>query len=470
MDNISDFYNQKIFFFMPRDDCPRTYFFKPRYPKTNNNSFNFKEKNITLISFDDEESTPTYFSEGISEFRKIYFEKLGFKLYQKMNSFNIYLTPYTINAKFQNELNNYVKDKYQKINKFYNYEEYVSKSLLYKNYKIFKDKFPADFNYMLETYSYPEDKKSIELKFKNYTFNENITNDLWLIKPTLGSLGSKIKLFTNLSSITMPDYLITKYLNNPHLIRQYKYDLRFHGLVSTIKPLKLYLYNEGMLRLATEKFTFSISDLQNKYALLTNIFINRQNKDKYIYPQNISNIEDSNLWNFETFGKYCENNNIDFNKIYSEVSDIFIKMILTVREKLINEIDKNNLKYSNFYHLIGFDIILDNNLKPYLLEANRRCSFRDDNDAEKYYSYNILADTLNIIGIRKYNCNNLNNKNNKTEENIKEIIEESLCELDRPRGGYKLIFPLKNNVEKYKKFFENNITKEDNELWKLLIE
>jgi hypothetical protein len=295
-------------------------------------------------------------------------------------------------------------------------------------------------------------------------------NDLWLIKPKLGSLGNKIKLFAGLSNITMPVYLITKYLNNPHLIRQYKYDLRFHGLVSTIKPLKLYLYNEGMLRLATEKFTFSISDLQNKYALLTNIFINRQNKDKYIYPQNISNIEDSNLWNFETFQKYCENNNIDFNKIYSEVSDIFIKMILTVREKLIKEIDNNNLKYSNFYHIIGFDIILDNNLKPYLLEANRRCSFRDDNDAEKYYSYNILADTLNIIGIRKYNYNNLNNKDNKTEENIKEIIEESLCELDRPRGGYKLIFPLKNNVEKYKKFFGNNIPKEDNELWKLLIE
>ena len=279
MEKINDFYNRKKFFLVPKDSCPRTYFFKPRYPKTNNNSFNFKEKNITLISSDDEESTPTYISEKVDEFRKMYFKKFGFKLYQKMNFVNIYLTPYTINAKLQNELNNFVIDKYQKINKFYNYREYVSKSLLYKNYKIFKDKFPADFNYMFESYSYPEDKKSIELKFKNYTFKEN-KKDLWLIKPKLGSLGDKIKLFTNLSNITIHDYLITKYLNNPHLIRQYKYDLRFHGLVSTIKPLKLYLYNEGMLRLATEKFTFSISDLKNKYALLTNIFINQQNKNK----------------------------------------------------------------------------------------------------------------------------------------------------------------------------------------------
>ena len=77
-------------------------------------------------------------------------------------------------------------------------------------------------------------------------------------------------------------------------------------------------------------------------------------------------------------------------------------MILTVRKKIINDITRKKLDISNFYHLIGFDIILDNNLKPYLLEANRRCSFRDDNDAEKYYTYNIVVDTLNIIGLREY--------------------------------------------------------------------
>ena len=144
-------------------------------------------------------------------------------------------------------------------------------------------------------------------------------------------------------------------------------------------------------------------------------------------------------------------------------------MILTVRKKIINDITRKKLDSSNFYHLIGFDIILDNNLKPYLLEANRRCSFRDNNNAEKYYTYNIVVDTLNIIGLREYDYKNLNKTKNKTED-IKQNIEESLCELNRPRGGYKLIFPLKNNIEKYKKYFGNNIPKEDRELWKQLIE
>ena len=180
-------------------------------------------------------------------------------------------------------------------------------------------------------------------------------------------------------------------------------------------------------------------------------------------------MEESNLWNLETFRKYCARNNINYDKLNNEIADIFIKMILSVREKIIKEIERNKLQSSNFYHLIGFDIILDENLKPYLLEANRLCGFRDDNDAEKYYTFNIIADTLNIIGIRPKNLNVVN-ESKKKKDLLKENLEESLCELDRPRGGYELILPMKNNVDKYKKFFGENIPEEDLELWKQLIE
>ena len=47
-------------------------------------------------------------------------------------------------------------------------------------------KFPEDFDYMPETFAYPEEKNIIEKLFTNYTLDEN---DLWLIKPKTGSLG-----------------------------------------------------------------------------------------------------------------------------------------------------------------------------------------------------------------------------------------------------------------------------------------
>ena len=106
-------------------------------------------------------------------------------------------------------------------------------------------------------------------------------------------------------------------------------------------------------------------------------------------------------------------------------------------------------------------------MKPYLLEFNRRCDFRDDNFAEKYYVYNLIVDTLNIIGLRPINIQN-ENKNKK--DKLIDILEDNLCELDRPRGGYELIFPKKDNFRKYKKFFGDRIPEEDQKLWKNLIE
>ena len=471
MDNIEDFYSSENLILLPGNNCPnhniKTFFFKPVYPLIKSEYTKYQVKNFSLRLRNESENVPSVYSSESDEIREVFLKRLGMKLNSKMSVDNLYMTTYSIYRKFKKNINNVVNNKYQKINRFYNYNEYVSKSLLYINYKPFHDKFPDDYNYMLETYSYPKEKQEIIEKFSKYNLKND--NDVWMIKPTMGSLGLEISILTNYSDIKLKNYLITKYLYNPHLIKGYKYDLRFHGLVSTIKPLKLYLYNEGLVRLASEKYNFSVSDPHNKYSFLTNLFINKKNKKKFIYPKNMKNMEDSNLWNLDTFQKYCSRNNINYEKLYSEVGDIFIKMMITVREKIIDNIEKTNLQYSNFYHLIGFDIILDENLKPYLLETNRRCGFRNDNDAEKYYTYNIIADTLNIIGLRPKDLNFVSENKNK-EDLIKENVEESLCELDRPRGGYKLIFPLKDNVDKYKKFFGENISEEDLELWKRLIE
>ena len=458
MDNIEDFYKSQILFLLPGNLCPnrnlKTFFFKPIYPLISPKNIKFQEKNISLKLIDKKENAPTVYTNEIGGIREILLAKTGIKLNTEMSVNNLYMTKYEISKIFAKNMNNIINSKYQKINRFYNFYEYVSKSLLYINYKPFHDKFPNDYNYMLETYSYPKEQKKIEKKFGDYKLEKN--DDIWMVKPNMASLGFQISILTNFTNIKLKNFLITKYLYNPHLIKGYKYDLRFHGLVSTIKPLKLYLYNEGLVRLASEKYNFSITAPHNKYVFLTNLFVNQKNKKKFIYPKNMKDMEESNLWNLETFQKYCARNNINYNKIFSEVGDIFIKMMITVREKIINYIEKTKLQCSNFYHLIGFDIILDENLKPYLLETNRRCAFRNDNDAEKYFTYNIVVDTLNIVGLRPKNMNFVSQKKNK-EELIKENLEESFCELDRPRGGYKLIFPLKDNIEKYKKFFGDNI-------------
>ena len=71
--------------------------------------------------------------------------------------------------------------------------------------------------------------------------------------------------------------LASKYIANPHLINGLKYDLRMYVLVTNFNPLKVYLYNDGLVRFATEKYSTDPRLLTKKYVHLTNFSVNKKN-------------------------------------------------------------------------------------------------------------------------------------------------------------------------------------------------
>ena len=82
-----------------------------------------------------------------------------------------------------------------------------------------------------------------------------------------------------------------------------------------------------------------------------------------------------------------------------------------------------------------------------------------------------MTDLENILGIIPFN--HINGKTLDKEcyfdNYIHEVVERSLCEFTRPRGGFHLAFPKKSNVDYYQKFFDE-ISEENLLLWNRLKE
>lgn len=73
--------------------------------------------------------------------------------------------------------------------------------------------------------------------------------------------------------------VVAKYIDRPLLIGGHKCDLRLYVCVTSIDPLLIYLYEEGLVRFATVKYDKTNKNLWNPCMHLCNYSINKYHTD-----------------------------------------------------------------------------------------------------------------------------------------------------------------------------------------------
>lgn len=125
---------------------------------------------------------------------------------------------------------------------------------------------------MPETYHYPDDYQSFLTRFtqiksrikKAKEEGEHLSSgedNLWIYKPSQSSQGKGIFIINDLSDISKDTDkgVICKYISNPLLINQHKFDLRIYVLLTSVEPLRIYVYNEGLARFASYPYDLTKS-------------------------------------------------------------------------------------------------------------------------------------------------------------------------------------------------------------------
>ena len=75
--------------------------------------------------------------------------------------------------------------------------------------------------------------------------------------------------------------------------------------------------------------------------------------------------------------------------MFKQMDDIFIKSVQSVQKIMIND--------KHCFELYGYDILLDANLKPWLIESNASPSLTASNQEDGDVKNRLLDDMLNVI-------------------------------------------------------------------------
>ena len=193
-------------------------------------------------------------------------------------------------------------------------------------------------------------------------------NNLWIVKPASSARGNGIFVTDKFSDIIKDekmdtvgkDTLVQKYLERPCLLQidkfQYKFDIRQWVLVTDLSPLTIHIFTGFYCRLCSNPFDISLINDFSRH--LTNYSVNKTN-----FKSN-SGLLKSSVRDDTFLKKYMsENHNLDWeSEMQPQIENIVIESIKSGADKMKPR--------ERSFEIYGFDIIIDGDLKPYLLEIN----------------------------------------------------------------------------------------------------
>ena len=92
---------------------------------------------------------------------------------------------------------------------------------------------------------------------------------------------------------------------------------------------------------------------------------------------------------------------MNYDKIFEDIKEVLIKTIISVESPLVTH--SGSLKYkSNCFEIYGFDILIDANFKPWLLEVNVSPSLSSSSPMDKYIKTLLLSDSFYLTGVRMF--------------------------------------------------------------------
>ncbi len=301
-------------------------------------------------------------------------------------------------------------ENWQRLNHFRNGRELCRKDLLAKNIKRRRRALEKEgrleeaqsYDFAPTTFVLPREYSMFVEEFKK-------VGGIWIMKPIGSAQGRGIFLFTRLSEISewktdyksykppppagskkekedekdVEAYVVQRYLQYPLLIGGKKFDIRMYALVTSFSPLKVYQYRRGFARFANNRYDSDPKSIYDGFAHLTNVAIQKTAENYDDRTGGKMELQALKLYLMTLHGP----ERVD--ALFWEIQMIVLKSLLAVQHVMIND--------KHCFELYGYDVIIDEELKPWLLEVNASPSLSANTREDYLMKTEMLHGMLDIV-------------------------------------------------------------------------
>jgi len=180
-------------------------------------------------------------------------------------------------------------------------------------------------------------------------------------------------------------------VHRPLLLDGYKFDLRLYVCVGSFSPLEAHIYTEGFGRFSTEPYSNDATSLSNKFVHLTNSSIQKEQTA-------VEHLTKSTNFDAEKGGTKCalslllrrlHNAGVDTDVLWARIVEVVLRSLYAVQDAIPS--------HPCCFELFGYDLLIDEDLKPWLIEVNASPSLARENQLDVHVKDALVADTINLV-------------------------------------------------------------------------
>lgn len=224
----------------------------------------------------------------------------------------------------------------------------------------------------------------------------------FIIKPNSGCQGRGIMVTRDpLNAVEdLDNYIVQEYIHTPLLCEGRKFDLRIYVLLTSIREPSIFMFNEGLVRMCAEPYEIPNEDnVKHTCKHLTNYAVNKHSAE-YVFNTDMNAGDIGNKRNFRFFNRWLEANGHSSALFWERTSLLIGKTIFAAQPQICQVYNSCFPRYNEGYtcfEVLGFDVLVDHKMKPWLMEINHTPSFMTDTPLDRDIKGNLIREVWDII-------------------------------------------------------------------------
>lgn len=238
---------------------------------------------------------------------------------------------------------------YQRISQYPGINVICNKSKLARGLLKMQKKFPDEYDFFPQTYILPVDYAEFKSQFEKFVpkiaggssaKKEKKGDACFIVKPDNMCQGRGIFLLKNPLDVDPGEHCVAqRYVTNPYLVDDLKFDLRIYVLLYGVNPLRIFIFKDGLVRFATEPYEKpSEENIDNLFMHLTNYAINK-NSENFVQNDGGDCTDDeeeegTHKRSLKSLYFLFKLHSKPYKRLKSEINDIIVKTLIVAQPSL----------------------------------------------------------------------------------------------------------------------------------------